>query len=227
MRARIALGVVVEVSYAVLTRAWLARWGDPVASELAITAARLATIPIHWILFRDVIRSRTPRDAPTAHPLFVLGIVLLVLAATVPERPPLPPWSWWFTVVFVLTSIVVGVREELVYRGVVQNLLGRRMGWIGAVVVSNAIFVVYHYRKFDFTPARVTTILLVGAALGLVYHRTGSLRLPIAMHTAYDMLLAARPLVPGAVPPVSGTLLQLAGLALLVLWIRRTRPSPR
>ena len=214
-----AAAVAVEVSYAVVTRAWLRHVGGPVASELLVTAARLVTLPIHWTLFRDVIRSRTPRAAPTRNPLFVVGVALLLLAAAVPEQPSPPTWSWPYAVVFVLASIVIGVREELVYRGILQNLLERRLGWMSALVVSNVIFVVYHYGMFELTPPRVATILLVGGALGLVYSRTGSLGLPMAIHGAYDSVLAVQLIAPRVVPPRFATILQLVALGLLVLWV--------
>ncbi|MBM3217412.1 MAG: CPBP family intramembrane metalloprotease [Candidatus Rokubacteria bacterium] len=225
MLARVAAAVAVEVGYAVITRAWLRHVGGPVASEFAVTAVRLMTIPIHWALFRDVVRSRAPRVVPTRHPLFVVGVALLLLAAAVPEQPSPPKWSWQYAVVFVLTSIVIGVREELVYRGILQNLLERRLGWMSAVVVSNATFVIYHYGMFELTPPRVATILLVGGALGLVYSRTGSLGLPMAIHGAYDSVLAVQRIAPRVVSPRFATILQLAALGVLVLWARRTTGS--
>jgi len=46
---------------------------------------------------------------------------------------------------FVLTSLVVGLREEIVYRAIVQNLLEERLGKAGAILLASAVFALYHY----------------------------------------------------------------------------------
>lgn len=71
----------------------------------------------------------------------------------------------------------------------------------------------------------MTTILLVGGALGLIYYGTGSLRLPILLHAAYDAVATLTPLVPQPVSPLWPTAFQLAGLAALAVWATRT-PRP-
>lgn len=196
------------------------------------------TIPIHWALFKDVIRSRTPRLAGLAStrrvvrdPLVAAAVAALVLASAVtPDAPAV--WPWWFVLIFALDSVVVAVREELVYRGALQTLLERRGGLARALAISNLIFLVYHWRAFDFTPPRALTIVLVGTALGLLYAGTGSLKLPMLVHFAYDAVIVLRPFVPPLVSPqlwaainalagIVTLVLQLAAVTLLVVWLRR------
>src|SRR6266849_6215436 len=138
MLTRVGIAVLVEVGYAVVTRAWLAHHGNAVERELLVTAVRAATIPIHWALFRDVIRSRVPRRGTRRHPLLACGIILVLLAPALTDEEGLATLT--LRLLFTATSVVIGVREELVYRGVLQNLLERRLGWIGAIAVSNVMF---------------------------------------------------------------------------------------
>ena len=221
MLAKVGIAIAVEVGYALVTRVWLPSQLSVVEREVAITAIRALTIPMYCALFLDVVRSR--RKLPSTRPtlLFALGITLVCLgpalthdwrASTVATR-----------VLFGVTSIVVAVREELVYRGVLQNLLQRRLGWMGAIVVSNVVFTAYHYGAWRFTVFRALTVLLVGGVLGILYYGTGYLRIPIMVHAAYDALASLSPLVPQPLPPIWATAFQLAALATLARWLRRRR----
>ena len=222
MLTRLGIAVAVEVSYALITRAWLPSSELGIRErELAITAIRGLTVPIYCVLFLDVIRSRRklPSIAPTL--LFSLGILVVLLAPMVTGdwRQPARATRVWF----LIASLVVAVREEVVYRGVLQTLLERRMGWIAAVGVSNLAFVAYHYGAWTFTPFRVLTVFLVGSVLGILYRGTGSLRVPIVVHAAYEALASVSPLVSDPLPRVWATAFQLAALTALVLWLRRRR----
>lgn len=222
MLTRVSVAAAVELGYALTTRVWLGHLSDPVERELAITAVRAATIPIHWALFRDFLRTPRPHVAPARDPLVALAIVLLLLAPALTDA-----WnaSVMLKLVFALTSLVVGVREELVYRGILQGLLERRVRWEVALILSNVVFVVYHYGSLELTASRIATILLVGSAFGILYHATGSLVLVMAIHGAYDAVAALTPLMPQPLPLGWGTALQAAAVVVLVLWVRRTRPG--
>ena len=237
MLARVAIAIVVEVGYAYITRGYLAYLPSGLASELAVTGVRLVTIPIHWALFKDVIRSRARGPVTAAepgtrrwwlHPVFAGGVLVLMAASAI--TPDIPRgWPWAFVVLFSIDNVVVAVREELVYRGVLQTLLERRMRAGRAIALSNVLFLVYHVGAFDFTPPRMLTILLVGAALGMVYAGTGSLRAPIVLHFVYDTIIVFRPLMPGPQSLVLSALvemgLQIVAVVLLALWLRRVRAA--
>ncbi len=219
MLLKLGVATLVEVSYVLVTRVWLARHFNAIERELYITVLRAITVPIYWALFRNVIGCRRNRVATTKHPLFALGLISLLLAPVlvVNWAPP----NLWTRLVFALTSVVVAVREEIFYRGVVQNLLELRLGWVWAIVLSNVIFTAYHYGAWPITFFRLLAVFLVGSVLGLMYYRSGSLRLVIAIHFLYDALASAALLQSRSAAPIWGAGLQLAALGLIVLWVWR------
>jgi membrane protease YdiL (CAAX protease family) len=220
---KVALAVALEFAYAIGTRVGLKQFYEGIELELYTTAIRLASAGIYWLMFRDLLRSRVPQLSSTRQPLFALGIVLVALV-------PVLVGDWDLDglatrTVFAATSIAVGLREEIVYRGVLQNLLERRTHWLAAIVVSNILFTLYHYGAWPFTPDYVVEFLLVGGAMGLIYAGTGSLWLTIAAHSIYDALWSFTPIL---TPPLAkgwGMGLEALAFAFLAFWAWRTRTA--
>lgn len=79
MRTRIVSAIIIEVAYAVFTRAWLPKYAQGVELELGISAVRLLTAGAYWLLFCDLILSRPTRNDSLRSPL-VLASVAVVLA---------------------------------------------------------------------------------------------------------------------------------------------------
>jgi len=98
-------------------------------------------------------------------------------------------------VVFALTSIVVGVREELLYRAVLLNLLEPRVGLTGALLISTALFIVYHYGALPTTALSVIEVACMSLVLGLIYVKTGSYVAVVAFHAVYDAIWCFGPFV--------------------------------
>jgi membrane protease YdiL (CAAX protease family) len=209
-----------------LTRTWLRNRLDGIPLEIATTGFRAVTIVVYWLMSRDLILSRRARRGAYRGPLLVAAIGPVLLApvlfgdASLPDLPT--------KLVFASTSIVVGVREEFFYRGIVQNILDRRAGWWMAIVISNALFTLYHYRAFGVPPFTFPVIVgyfAVGSALGLIYLGTRSLVLVIAIHTVYDVLWALTPLIAHPGPFAWAVCLDVLGALLLLLWVARCRTA--
>jgi uncharacterized protein len=80
------------------------------------------------------------------------------------------------------SALIPAICEELFFRGVTQRLITE---WThnkhAAVWISAFLFSLVH-----FDPVGFPTILLAGLVLGYAYLRTGSLRMTIAMHFAFN-----------------------------------------
>jgi len=216
---KLTFAVILEVAYAIGTRVYLGHYYGGIELELYKTAIRGFTAIIYWMLFHDLIRSQSPRFATARRPLFGFAIVLIMLSPIITGDEGLPDAI--AKTVFALTSIVVGLREEILYRGVLQNLLEKRMGWIPALIVSNVIFTLYHYGAQPFTPLGLTMLFSMGSILGLIYYGTRSLALVVAFHSIYDALWALVPFVSKPLPRLWGTCLEITALALLTFWAWR------
>jgi membrane protease YdiL (CAAX protease family) len=144
----------------------------------------------HPVLLREW---RTSREGAMA------GIVLLaVLAATLRPRwrraspearsalYQLVPHRRAELLPYVLLALVASVSEELVYRGVLVNVLADPLGgYWPASIVSAVAFAAAH------TLQGRQSVFIIGAlalALHLVVHLAGTLSVAIGVHFAYDVL---------------------------------------
>lgn len=219
MLARLAFAVVLECAYALFTRTWLRAHFSGIELELWVTACRLLSLGAYWLLFRHLLNEPRPAQATRSPLLLGAGIAALL---------PVPLLFYGgyadsaaSRIVFALTSIVVAAREELLYRGVIQTLLARRLSFPATLIVSNVIFVLYHYGAQPLYLVGTTEIFAIGCILGLIYRATGTLLAPIALHAAYDALWSFGPLL---TPPPSDYYripFHLLGLALVLVWSSR------
>ena len=83
-----------------------------------------------------------------------------------------------------IISLVAGLGEEALFRGVLQAALG---GWItplGGLLVASAAFGLAHL----VTPAYALIAGLIGLYLGLIYLFTDNLFPPVLVHALYDFV---------------------------------------
>jgi len=143
--------------------------GIPVGVLAQLVVVRL----VYWPLERgwpDIFsRSRVERNArdlyDQAHGGWLLGLVLIVV-------------------------IGAPVVEELVYRGLLQGAMVRRLNDAVAVVAVAAFFAAIHFRWVEFPG-----LFVFGLILGVCALRTGRLGMGIAAHMAFNatgLLLVAR-----------------------------------
>lgn len=83
-----------------------------------------------------------------------------------------------------LVSILAGVGEELLFRGVIQAGLEGPLGPLAALVVASVLFGMAH----AITPAYFVLATFMGAYLGLLYHYTGNLFVVVVVHALYDWI---------------------------------------
>lgn len=102
---------------------------------------------------------------------------------------------------FLISAIFVGLAEEPVFRGIVQNLLHKYMPWdvVGlhwSTVITALIFTFFHatnvFTRFESRsefalafPTRFLILLLIGYS----YQRTGVLITPVIFHNLLDLLI--------------------------------------
>jgi membrane protease YdiL (CAAX protease family) len=211
--------VLIEITYALLTRVVLRPYfPGEVGREAMTTLVRLATIPLYWYFFRDVIGEITSDGKAIRQKLFCLGVTLYILVPVVVPVNPLVLHGA-AAPVFALTSFVVGFREELAYRGVLQNLLDRKWGLGLALVVSNVAFVVYHAGAVPLYPVSIFNLFVSGCILGLIYAGSRSLVAASLVHGVYDAVAEFGPYMENPIPGWSLIVLEIGALAILSRWM--------
>lgn len=87
----------------------------------------------------------------------------------------------------VLMALFAGVFEELLFRGVLQTAAAAVAPMAVAIIFSNLIFGMLHWR----TTLYAVIAGLVGVWIGVLYALTGNLLAPIVTHAVYDVVALA------------------------------------
>ena len=91
----------------------------------------------------------------------------------------------WLAIVVI--SVMAGVSEELLFRGVIQSyLVSVSNPWFG-IIISASLFGVMHF----YNRLYIVLTLIVGLFIGWLYHETQSLLLVVVLHSVYDVLAFA------------------------------------
>ncbi|MBD8018427.1 CPBP family intramembrane glutamic endopeptidase [Kaistella pullorum] len=86
----------------------------------------------------------------------------------------------------VMAVVMAPLFEEIIFRGIIQKgLINKGMKPAAAILIASVVFGIVHGNPWQFVGA-----VLLGVVLGLVYHRTKSLLLPILLH-AFNNLCSA------------------------------------
>ena len=112
---------------------------------------------------------------------------------------PEASWQSWYMIAFGVFGIIgVGIREECVFRGVIQNIIAKKYAnsvkgiWL-TVIVGGLIFGLCHLQNLfagvDLLPVlvQVVTTSVSGICLSAVYLRSGSLLALIFIHSLTDL----------------------------------------
>ena len=157
---------------------------------------------------RDLLRARRPtsRDlgwgvAGAAVLLvgqYALLFALSTVGVTVAENQALAPGRGaprYFLYMVVVSVLVVGPGEELVFRGVAQGELRKALSAPGAIAVASALFGLVHFVAGTGTTversAYVVVALLLGGVLGWLYEIRATLAAPALAHGLYNATLYA------------------------------------
>ncbi len=86
------------------------------------------------------------------------------------------------TMDLLLVSILAGVGEELLFRGVFQTALTNMLGPFAGLILASVLFGLGHW----ITPGYALLAGLAGVFLGLLFQFTDNLLLPVLVHILYD-----------------------------------------
>ena len=193
LKQRLLLIVAVEALYMVGTRVAIHYLSaESFSSELTRTALRVATALVYWQLMKPVILSKTPAfDMVRIVPL----IAGLLLFFSIPVLVGNYALNTSLAMLFAVTSIAVAIKEEFLFRGIMQNLLQTRFGTMRAVLFTSVIFTAWHIGTWDPGVWTFGHIFLASLVLGMIYIRTGSIGAVIALHALYDAVFSFTPLI--------------------------------
>ncbi|MDP2678812.1 MAG: CPBP family intramembrane metalloprotease [Rhodoferax sp.] len=219
--------LVVEFIFAVVTHAVLVRyWTYSLDAELIRTPLRLAVVLIYWWLLRDFIRSQPIESSTLLHPSLLFPLLLfLSVPLLVGDLSYMTPAT---RVVYALTSIAVALREEIAFRALIQNLLAKRFGSPAAIILTTLAFTAFHIGAIPLSWFAYGQVAIASVLLGVVFARTQNLWLVVCLHTLYDALWSATPVLSPPFPYSVGLVVLSVALCGILWWGCPTlRPTHR
>ncbi len=98
-----------------------------------------------------------------------------------------------YLVLLVLSVVLIGPAEELLFRGVLQNAFAEVVDAAPAVVLASFVFAVMHVGSLSGSAVEVSVYLFTAFSLALVlgaaYEVSGSLLVPAAAHGLYNAVV--------------------------------------
>jgi membrane protease YdiL (CAAX protease family) len=88
----------------------------------------------------------------------------------------------------VMAVTVAPLFEELLFRGFFQPLLSRSLGVVAGILITALLFGLLHSNQYKFVWQYVAAISVVGAVLGTVRYRTGSIIPSTVMHAGFNLI---------------------------------------
>lgn len=90
----------------------------------------------------------------------------------------------------IMAVTIAPLFEEMLFRGFLQPLFSRTLGIIAGILLTAVLFGVLHAPEYKFVWQYAAAISFVGAVLGYVRYRTGSIIPSTVMHACYNAVAA-------------------------------------
>jgi len=153
-------------------------WGEPFKWPLRFGSVKIILISV-LLIFVTVFVSGALTQLYTylTHKPFPLQRTISLIRSALQANPV----TAWIGIALVIPCV-----EEILFRGLLFGALQKFMGVTGALLVSSLIFVCVHLQFFGFL-----TLFMLGLILGWARMKSGSLGLPIALHSLNNAIALA------------------------------------
>ncbi|AZG44077.1 CPBP family intramembrane glutamic endopeptidase [Gordonia insulae] len=169
-------------------------------------------------------------DRPVQRWLIVVPILMIVSILAVTDYAGLADHGLAFTLMLLLTCLLVGLGEETMFRGIGVTCM-RTNGFSEAKVAlwSTVIFGVAHATNLLSEGvsafAQVFATIIAGYFFYIIRRRTSGLLVPVLVHALWDFSLISG-LTSGALRPISGIAMLTMAVLAITLVVRRRHIEP-
>ncbi|MEJ5284505.1 MAG: type II CAAX endopeptidase family protein [Brevinematales bacterium] len=210
--------ILLEVFYIIISTYIALNIKDVLSGEIWRNIARIIFIPPYLYFYLKYFKKdkATEISGLKFYPLLIISIVFILLYPLTVKDEPFG--DFLLKMVFAVTSIIVGIREELFYRGMLQNSLSEKMNRFYSVFITSIFFTIFHFIYIiRFNPIVLIEIFLVSVVIGFIYYHLRSLILVIAIHTIYDVVFSYVPIF-GFLKQVYAINFVVAGVLTILIW---------
>ncbi len=192
MKRIILYAAALEILYLTLSFALAQIYGQwSVTGEVIRTVLRVISIVFLGYFYQKYFynEKRPFKAKELLTPQFNVAIILFLLFAVVYTNSENE--SLWWQFVFVISGITAGLREELFYRGIVQNILQRKYDYKTALLLATLLFTLSHVQYIYYGQIKgLILIAIAGVIFGAIFIYTGSIVVTATVHGLYDAVLS-------------------------------------
>jgi membrane protease YdiL (CAAX protease family) len=192
MKRIILYAVTLEILYLSLSFLICQVFGQwSVTGEVIRTVFRIVSIAILGYFYQKYFynenRSFQGKTLFTAE--FNVAVVLLFLFAVIYTNSANE--SLWWQFVFVISGFAAGLREELFYRGIIQNSLQKIYDDKTGLSIATILFTLSHVQYIYYGQIQgLLFIAIAGVIFGAIFIYTGSVVIAATVHGLYDAFLS-------------------------------------
>jgi membrane protease YdiL (CAAX protease family) len=192
MKKIILFAAIFEFSYLTLSFVLAKIYGQwSYEGEIIRTVLRVVSILYYAYLYRKycIAANQSLKEQKLFTPQFIAAIFLLLLVAIFYTNAEHETLRW--QLVFAISGITAGLREELFYRGMVQNILQTKYGYRNALLATSVLFTLCHIQYIYYGQTKgLMLIALAGIIFGSIFIYTGSVVFTALIHGLYDAVLS-------------------------------------
>jgi membrane protease YdiL (CAAX protease family) len=185
----VAVSEIIYLTYSFCISQIYGPWSIP--GELVRTSLRIFSIFLlaylyqrYFLLENQSVKTKEKLTLP-----FITAIQIFFLFALVYSNAHNETILW--QIVFFISGIAAGLREELFYRGMIQKALQLKYGYRNALIMGTLIFTLAHlHYLYQGQFRELALIAFAGVIFGSIFIHTGSVLFTGIIHGLYDAILS-------------------------------------
>jgi membrane protease YdiL (CAAX protease family) len=192
MKKILVLAATLEVSYLTLSFVLALIYGQwSITGEIFRTGLRLISILFYSYIYHNYFNTQNQpvKTKELLTPQFVVALALFILFALLYTNAENETILW--QVLFLISGITAGAREELFYRGIVQQSLQKKYAYKTALLLATILFTLSHVQYIYYGQLKgLMLIAFAGAIFGSIFIYSGSIAFTASVHGIYDAILS-------------------------------------
>lgn len=192
MKKIILSAAILEISYLALSFALAQIYGQwSYEGELIRAGLRVISILFYGYVYQKYFYNAKHSFKPKEllAPQFSAAILLFLFFGFAYTNAENEPLLW--QVVFAISGITAGLREELFYRGIVQTALQKKYDYKIALLTTTLLFTLSHVQYIYYGQIRgLMLIAFAGIIFGSIFIYTNSIVFTAVIHGLYDAALS-------------------------------------
>jgi membrane protease YdiL (CAAX protease family) len=192
MKRIILFAAILEICYLTLSFVLAQVYGQwSYQGEIIRTGLRIISIVFYGHYYQKYFYTANHpiKTKKLLTPQFIAAILLFLFFAAVYTNAENETLLWQF--VFLISGITAGLREELFYRGIVQNTLQKKYDYKIALLAATILFTLSHIQYiYHGQTSGLMLITLAGIIFGSIFIYTGSIVFTAIIHSLYDAVLS-------------------------------------